>query len=252
MREELIKCWLLANKNDVLSPVQESQRRQAMLDDFRLLNQCVAHFRGSEIQGRIHSGDPGLLFSIWLVERSQLELEMRGIRLSADLFASELKELKNSVIAEPEMVANALSPLLDAAQLRELVRSHPEVASLRLRARARMTRTPVIDEAGLKLFQCTLPRGGLVQIMANVHDLKPRVARLFDVKVVSEHEHLPLLEFPRFIEMSRPTVNDSLGVNEALVQALDSQTPLSLTVLIDFDSATGQPARLSFRKLEGC
>lgn len=250
MREEMIKCWLLAGKNDVLPPQHESKRRNAMLNDFLLLHPCIKRFRGTEIQGRIHSGDLGLLFSVWLVERSQLELELRGLRFSADLFSHELQELRNSVHAEPESVANALSPLFDAAQLRELVCSYPEVASLRSRARARGTRTPVIDEAGLLSSQSILSRGDVTRIKARVHDLKPQVARLSDIEVDTGQDGLALLEFPRFIEMSRPSMNDNRHVNRKLLTALDSHTFLHFTVLIDFDAATGQPVRLDLRSLD--
>jgi hypothetical protein len=251
MRETLLGTWTLAPAGYELDPRVQDKMTKAMLSDFRVLNPCIAELKSGVIESRIAAHSSGLVLSAWLKELPQLELDLclKSGRSVMDLYSTEAERLLKSIKACRELVAVAVNPHVTSSEIRDLSSTNPLLVHLRRRARAKQSRTPVINDIGLQSALTSFPLGLVRRIKAKVVALTPKKCSLQDMQILNPVENDSTLVFPRSLLMTRPELHRNRAVVMELLHSMESGQATSMDVVVLLDWTNGQPQKLELRNL---
>lgn len=251
MRELLLGTWTLAPAGYELEPTIQDKLTKAMLDDFRMLNPCVAELKASMVESRIAAQHSGLVLSAWLKELPQMELDLRlkSGRSVTDLYSMDVERTLQSIQSSREHVAMAVSPHITSSEIRDLSSSYPLLVRLRRRSKAKQSRTPVIADIGLRAAATSFSLGLVRTIEATVAALTPGHCRLQNVQITTPMEDDSSLIFPKTTEMARPAMQKNGDAVMELLSTMESGLTVSMDVMVLLDWASGQPHKLELRKI---
>lgn len=259
LRDVLIESFPFAALNFSLSEEEIGRRTRDLTDDFLLHCPSAGRLTASILKSAQLPTANGMELQFWLAETDQMSLVLEPTSVSSrcavassDCFANDVMSVKTDLSNARSQFHRAMSPTRTVEDLRDDSDLGFQLRSLRERVRCRRPFyipgnpfQPTLIETNSPLL---LPHGICARLRAKVVGLQRRLAVLQGITLIDPIcTNLVGVEFPRTMEMQRPTCQIDQKTCDFLLAALDSGSNVTLAVAVCLDWASAQPVSLVFR-----
>lgn len=258
---EAYLCGVPFSVADVLlSEDEESRRKLAFVDDFKLQCPCTGNLTGSRLTTKLLPHASGVTLQFWLAETPQMQIAMsppssadKGV-LTNDCFTNDATMAMRELAASAALMERAISPVRSGDEVRASTLQGAQVRQIRKRARSRRgILIPTRSGKGV-LFSPKPPKvfpfGVSIFVKAKISALFPDSVELLDGSFQEPiHADLVGLTLPGRMLMSRPTGEKFSKSAVVLTSAMDAGLNMTFEVAVCFDWADAKPESLELIRI---
>jgi hypothetical protein len=237
---------------------QSPRRALAYVTDLKRLVPRLQRLRTSIVITELHDTDQGIDLRFFLQAINQRDLFMLPRVANAgsgdDPYEAEVREVQEEVARLTPLLEQAMSPGITAVRLRGddgLAKQIRAARELLLKRRGMHVLSGIRRPRNYSsaLF---FPQGTIAVISCLISNMSPGYAGLRQVSFVGElPAYLENVRFHNRVQLIRPSSLMSEENAMRFLRSMESQSTVTLSLLILWDGVTGQPRELEFRDFVG-